>query len=94
MLYPRVQMVSVKGQVVLPAEARLAFGMLPGTAVTVIPDLIRKQVVIIPLDDENPVSRGYGLLAKKAPSLARQLMKEKIREEALEKKKYDIVRSR
>lgn len=94
MLYPRVQMVSVKGQVVLPAEARLAFGMLPGTAVTVIPDLIRKQVVIIPLDDENPVSRGYGLLAKKAPSLARQLMKEKIREATLEKKKYDIVRSR
>lgn len=87
-------MVSVKGQVVLPAEARTALGMRPGTAVTVIPDLIRKQVVIVPLDEENPVNRGYGLLAGKAPSLARQLMKEKIREAALEKKKYDVVRSR
>ncbi len=87
-------MVSVKGQVVLPAEARAAFGMLPGTAVTVIPDLIRKQVVIVPLDEENSVNRGYGLLAGKASSLTRQLMKEKIREAALEKKKYEVVRSR
>lgn len=87
-------MVSIKGQVVLPAEARAAFGMLPGTAVTVIPDLIRKQVVIVPLDEEDPVNRGYGLLTERAPSLSRQLMKEKIREAALVKKKYDVVRSR
>lgn len=93
MLYPRVQMVSVKGQVVLPADARVALGMTPGKAVTVIPDLVRKQVVIVPLGQENPVERGYGLLAGKVPSLTRQLMKEKIREAAFEKKKYGNVRS-
>lgn len=93
MLYPRVQMISVKGQVVLPADARAALGMTPGKAVTVIPDLVRKQVVIVPLGEENPVERGYGLLAGKSPSLTRLLMKEKIREAAFEKKKYGIVRS-
>lgn len=93
MLYPRVQMISVKGQVVLPADARTALGMTPGKAVTVIPDLARKQVVIVPLGRENPVERGYGLLAGKVPSLTRLLMKEKIREAAFEKKKYGIVRS-
>ena len=73
-------MVSVKGQVVLPADARVALGMTPGKAVTVIPDLVRKQVVIMPLGQENPVDRGYGLLSGKVQSLTRQLMKEKIRE--------------
>lgn len=86
-------MVSVKGQVVLPAEARVALGMTPGKAVTVIPDLARKQVVIVPLGEENPVERGYGLLAGKGSSLTRLLMKEKIREATLEKKKYGILRS-
>lgn len=93
MLYPRVQMISVKGQVVLPADARIALGMTPGKAVAVIPDIARRQVVIMPLSEENPVERGYGLLAKKVPSLTRQLMKEKIREAAFEKKKYGNVRS-
>lgn len=83
----------MKGQVVLPADARAALGMTPGKAVTVIPDLARKQVVVVPLGEENPVERGYGLLAGKAPSLTRLLMKEKIREAAREKKKYGIVRS-
>lgn len=86
-------MVSVKGQVVLPADARAALGMQPGTAVTVIPDLARKQVVIVPLDEENPVERGYGLLAGKTSSLTKQLLQEKARETALEKKKYGIVRA-
>lgn len=93
MLYPRIQVVSVKGQIVLPADARVALGMTPGKAVTVIPDFARKQVVIVPLGEKNPVERGYGLLAGKAPSLTRLLMKEKIREAALEKKKYGILRS-
>lgn len=86
-------MVSVKGQVVLPADARSALGMTPGKAVTVIPDLARKQVVIVPLAQENPVERAYGLLAGKATSLTRLLTKEKIREATIEKKKYGILRS-
>lgn len=85
-------MISVKGQVVVPAEARVALGMTPGKAVTVIPDIARKQVVIVPLGEENPVERGYGLLIGKAPSLTRLLMKEKIREATLEKKKYGNLR--
>jgi len=93
MLYPRVQIVSVKGQVVLPADARAALGMTPGTAIMVIPNLVRKQVVIVPLAEENPVERGYGLLAGKTPSLTKQLLQEKIREAALEKKKYGVLRS-
>ena len=86
-------MISVKGQVVLPADARRALGMTPGKAVTVIPDLARKQVVIVPLNEENPVERGYGLLVGKTPSLTQLLMKEKIHDAAFEKKKYGIVRS-
>lgn len=93
MLYPRVQTISVKGQVVVPADARAAFGMTPGTAVTVIPDLARKQIVIMPLNEENPVERGYGLLAGKTASFTRQLLQEKAREAALEKKKYGNVRA-
>lgn len=92
MLYPRVQMISVKGQVVLPADARAALGMTPGKAVTVIPDLARKQVVIVPLGEENPVERGYGLLTGKTRSLTRLLMKEKIREATIGKKKYGKLR--
>lgn len=93
MLYPRVQMVSVKGQVVLPAKARSVLGMTPGKAVTVIPDIARKQVVIMPLAEDNPVERAYGLLAGKRLSLTRLLMKEKISEAAIEKKKYGVLRS-
>lgn len=83
----------MKGQVVLPAEARVALGMTPGKAVTVIPDLARKQVVIVPLGEENPIERGYGLLTGKAPSLTRLLMKEKTREAAMERKRYGRLRS-
>ncbi len=93
MLYPRVQIVSAKGQVVLPALTRTALGIRPGSAVAVIPDAVRKQVVIRPLGQANPVALGYGLLAGSAPSLTRELMKAKVRDISLEKKKYGYIRS-
>lgn len=93
MLYPRVQIVSPKGQVVLPASTRTALGIRPGMSVAVIPDLEQRQVVIRPLGQSNAVTQGYGLLSGKSSSLTRELMKAKKRDISLEKKKHGYIRS-
>ncbi len=65
--------VSVKGQVVLPAEIRRRHGILPGMTVQVID--ADDHIVIVPAA-ERPISHFRGLL-KRDDSLTEELLRER-----------------
>ncbi len=87
MLYPRMQTVSQKGQMVIPSDFRQAFGVQAGTLVLVIPDLNKKQVIIRPIASNDPIEAGFGMFSQEK-SLTKSLLKYKKREIKLEDKKY------
>ena len=88
MLYPRMQTVSQKGQMVIPSDFRQAFGVQAGTIVLLIPDLIQKQGIIRSLATNDPVAAGFGMFSREK-SLTKSLLKAKKQEILLENKKYD-----
>lgn len=72
--------VSVKGQVVIPAEIRRHHGIRPGTTVQVVD--ADDHIVIVPAA-ERPTADFRGLL-KREDSLTAELLRERKRERALE----------
>lgn len=87
MLYPRMQTVSQKGQMVIPSDFRQAFGVQAGTIVLLIPDLIQKQVIIRSLATNDPIAAGFGMFSQEK-SLTKSLLKSKKLEVLLEDKKH------
>lgn len=87
MLQPRVQKVSSKGQVVIPADLRRCFGIEDSTEVMIIP-FIEEKKIVIKLTPQDPIKEACGVLsAWKKP--ATQIMKEiRKEEEQFEKKKF------
>ncbi len=72
--------VSNKGWVVIPAELRKKYNLLPGTEVIIVD--YGGVLSIIPAL-KNPVKQGRGLL-KGLPSLTKDLLQERKREKARE----------
>lgn len=93
MLYPRLQTVSTKGQIVLPVDMRKLFGITAGSSVAVIPNIQKQQIVIQSLVSGDPIEAGYGVLAGNKASLVKNLMEIRKKERILEKKKYGRIRS-
>lgn len=91
MLYPRLQTISTKGQVVLPADMRNLLGITAGSSVAVIPEIYKKQIVIQVLTSGNAIDAGFGLLVGKKVSLTKNLLETRKKERALEKKSYASI---
>jgi AbrB family looped-hinge helix DNA binding protein len=72
--------VSNKGWVVIPAELRKKYNLLPGTQVVIVD--YGGVLSIVPAL-KNPVKQGRGLL-KGLPSLTKDLLQERKREKARE----------
>ena len=72
--------ISNKGWVVIPAELRKKYNLLPGTEVMIVD--YGGVLSIIPALD-NPIKQGRGLL-KDLPSLAKDLLQERKQEKARE----------
>lgn len=89
MLYPTVQSVSPKGQVVLRADVRRALSV--GKFVLVVPSIHTGEIVIKPLVGDDPVKAGYGMLSG-GPSLVKVLLDEKKDELGRDRKKHVKVR--
>lgn len=87
MLYPRMQTVSQKGQMVIPADFRAAFDVRAGTLVLITPDLVREQIIIKPIKAKDPIAAGYGMFAGEK-SLTKALLKQRKKDILLEDKKY------
>ena len=77
--------VSHKGWVVIPAELRKKYNLLPGTEVVIVD--YGGVLSIIPALN-NPVKQGRGLL-KGLPSLTKDLLKERAQEGAREKRRMN-----
>lgn len=75
--------VSNKGWVVIPAELRKKYNLLPGTEVVIVD--YGGVLSIIPALD-NPIKQGRGLL-KGLPSLTRDLLKERAQERSREERR-------
>lgn len=75
--------VSNKGWVVIPAELRKKYNILPGTEVVIVD--YGGVLSIIPALD-NPIKQGRGLL-KGLPSLTRDLLKERAQERLREERR-------
>ena len=75
--------ISNKGWVVIPAELRKKYNLLPGTTVVIV-DYGGVLSIIPALKD--PIKQGKGLL-KGLPSLTRDLLKERAKERVREEKK-------
>ena len=75
--------ISNKGWVVIPAELRKKYNLLPGTAVVIVD--YGGVLSIIPAL-KNPIKQGKGLL-KELPSLTRDLLKERAKERVREEKR-------
>lgn len=87
MLYPTIQTVSLKGQMVVPAGLRRALGVRAGTLVLIIPDTVNKQMIVRPMATDDPIEAGFGMFAGET-SLLKTLLKTKKEEILLEQKKY------
>lgn len=72
--------ISNKGWVVIPAELRRKYNLLPGTEVVIVD--YGGVLAIIPAF-KNPVKQGRGLL-KGLPSLTQDLLKERKQEQSRE----------
>ena len=72
--------ISNKGWVVIPAELRKKYNLLPGTEVVIVD--YGGVLSIIPALD-NPIKQGRGSL-KGLPSLTRDLLKERAKERSRE----------
>jgi AbrB family looped-hinge helix DNA binding protein len=75
--------ISNKGWVVIPAELRKKYNLLPGTTVVIVD--YGGVLSIVPAL-KNPIKQGKGLL-KGLPSLTRDLLKERAKERVREEKK-------
>ncbi len=75
--------ISNKGWVVIPAELRKKYNLLPGTEVVIVD--YGGVLSIIPAL-KNPIKQGRGLL-KGLPSLTRDLLKERAKERTREEKR-------
>ena len=73
--------ISNKGWVVIPAELRKKYNLLPGTEVVIVD--YGGVLSIIPAL-QNPIKQGRGML-KGLPSLSRDLQKERAAERSREK---------
>lgn len=85
MLYPKIQTISTKGQVVIPADYRELLGMFPRKKVILKLQLEKKRIVLQPLGD--PIEELCGILTKKGETASK--IKQGIRQEEkyYEKKK-------
>lgn len=77
--------ISHKGWVVIPAELRKKYNLLPGTEVVIVD--YGGVLSIIPALN-NPVKQGRGLL-KGLPSLTKDLLKERAQEGTREKRRMN-----
>ena len=75
--------ISNKGWVVIPAELRKKYNLLPGTTVVIVD--YGGVLSIVPAL-KNPIKQGKGLL-KGLPSLTRDLLKERAKERVREEKR-------
>ena len=75
--------ISTKGWVVIPAELRKKYNLLPGTVVVIVD--YGGVLSIVPAL-KNPIKQGKGLL-KGLPSLTRDLLKERAKERVREEKR-------
>lgn len=75
--------ISTKGWVVIPAELRKKYNLLPGTEVVIVD--YGGVLAIIPAL-KHPVKQGRGLL-KGLPSLTQDLLKERVRDRSREQGK-------
>ena len=87
MLYPRVQTVSQKGQMILPSDMRQLFKIKAGTLVLVSADVQNQEIIVKPMGETDPIEAGLGMLAG-GKSLTKALLVEKKKERELEDKKY------
>ena len=72
---------------VLPADFRRVFDVQAGTLVLLIPDLIKKQVVVRSMATTDPIEAAFGMFSGEK-SLTKSLIKSKKEEVLLEDKKY------
>jgi AbrB family looped-hinge helix DNA binding protein len=75
--------ISNKGWVVIPAELRKKYNLLPGTEVVIVD--YGGVLSIVPALD-NPIEQGRGLL-KGLPSLTQDLLKERAQERSREERR-------
>jgi len=75
---------SAKGQLVIPAELRLKYGLKPGTLVYV--SDTGKEIVLSPAPT-HPIEAACGFLRSKK-SLSKELIRERKKEHRHEKKKH------
>lgn len=86
MLRPKIQKVSSKGQVVIPADFRHLFGIEKTARVMVVPLYEEKKIIIKPVP-KDPIKAAAGMLSAWKKS-ATQIMREAREEERkIEKKK-------
>lgn len=84
-LFPTIQSVSTKGQVVIPKAMRQAFGLSPRVKVMIRPFLADRRIELSPAGD--PIEELGGILKgwkKTATQIMREIRQE---EEEFEKKK-------
>ena len=82
------QLLSKKGQIVIPAKIRKKFHLVPGDPVVV--DEVNGGIMVIPLS-KDPINELYGILKGKLPegvSLTADLLADRRREVEDEEKRF------
>lgn len=90
MLQPVIRTLSVKGQIVIPADFRRLLGLKPRMKILLWPEKEEKKVTLEPLGLD-PIETGFGLLKdwkKSATEIMRAVREEEKKHE--QKKKLDL----
>jgi len=90
MLQPIVRTLSIKGQIVIPADFRRLLGLKPRMKILLWPEKEEKKVIIEPLGLD-PIEVGFGLLKdwKKSATEIMKVAREEERKHEQEKK-FDL----
>lgn len=95
MLLPKIVDVSPKGQILIPADLREAYGIKPMGKVYLYPREDEKNIVIAPLKKDDIIEASFGMLAKKGGKpMTQELLEERRLDNLREERKFRYFRKR